>query len=149
MESMNLELGFETEVFLLSCLLGAGLGVVYDILKVFRNTVGHNKIVIFVEDFIYAILFGFGYFTFCVGLTGKIRGFIIFGMIVGCIIETKTLGSFVVTFLTKFFDVVFRFTFAPIGKILSKIFSSINRLIVKKKLIFTKNKKKVKKPLKV
>ena len=149
MEPMHLELAFEAELFFLSCLLGAGLGVVYDILKVLRNMVGHHKVVVFIEDFIYALMFGFGYFSFCTGLTGSIRGFVIFGMLVGCIIEMKTLGKATVFLLTKVFDTVWRFTFAPLGSVFSKIFGSIHRRIVKKNLNFLKSKKNVKKPLKV
>ena len=146
---MHLELGFEVELFLLSLLLGAGLGAIYDILRVIRNVVKHNKVVTFIEDFIYAIMFGFGYFTFCVGLTGNIRGFIIVGMLVGCIVETKTLGRFFVQGLTKIFDVVWSLTFVPLVKIFSKIFGTFHRLNVKKKLILNKNKENVKKPLKI
>lgn len=146
---MHLELAFETEVFLLSCLLGAGMGIVYNFLNVFRNTVYHHKVVIFIEDFIYALMFGFGYFTFCTGLTGSIRGFIIFGMLIGCILEMKTMGKAIVLLLTKVFDTVWRFTLGPIGGVLAKFFGMIHRRFVKKNLIFKKSEKNMKKPLKV
>lgn len=62
MEPMHLEIAQETEYFFLSCLLGAGLGLIYDFIRVFRNTVTHNKVVVFIEDFLYASFFGFSFF---------------------------------------------------------------------------------------
>lgn len=55
MTPMQLGVAAETQVFLLSCLAGAGLGAVYDCLRVFRTAVKHNKAMFFIEDFVYAL----------------------------------------------------------------------------------------------
>ena len=52
MTPMQLGVAAETQVFLLSCLAGAGLGAVYDCLRVFRTAVKHNKAMFFIEDFV-------------------------------------------------------------------------------------------------
>jgi len=64
-------------LFLLSVVLGCGLGLLYDIFRVFRTALPHGKILTFFEDIIYTFLYGFALFTFCTGLTGAIRGFVL------------------------------------------------------------------------
>ncbi|MGN0601107.1 MAG: spore cortex biosynthesis protein YabQ [Oscillospiraceae bacterium] len=146
---MQLEIAAETELFLLACLLGAGMGIIYDMLRVIRNTISHGKVFLFIEDFAYTILFGFAYFVFCTGLTKGIRGFVFVGMLVGCIIERLTVGNFVVLILSKFFGAIWRFVFAPITGFISKIAKLFHKRFVKKYLNFYKSKKNGKKPLKV
>lgn len=79
---MQLGLELERELFLLSVVLGCGLGLLYDIFRVFRAALPHGKILTFFEDIIYTFLYGFALFTFCTGLTGAIRGFVLVGMLV-------------------------------------------------------------------
>lgn len=149
MEPMHLEIAQETEYFLLSCLLGAGLGTIYDCIRVFRNTVRHNKTVVFIEDFLYAVLFGFAFFLFGTDLTGGIRAFVLLGMLVGCIIERTALGNWAVKLLSKVSSFVWDILLSPVKELFAKIFGIINKRIVKKYLNFIKSKKKSKKPLKV
>lgn len=149
MEPMHLEIAQETEYFFLSCLLGAGLGVIYDFIRVFRNTVKHNRVVIFIEDFLYASLFGFSFFLFGTDLTGGIRAFVLLGMLAGCLIERVGLGNWVVKLFSKVSGFIWNILLSPIRGFFAKIFSLINKRIVKKYLIFFKKEKKSKKPLKV
>lgn len=149
MEPMHLEIAAETELFLMACLLGAGMGIIYDFFRVVRNTIKHNKVFVFIEDFIYTLMFGFAFFLFATGLTGGMRGFVLVGMILGCIVERFTVGRGFVLLLTKVMQFVWRVIFDPIGRIFAKSFSAINKRIVKKHLNFQKSKKNAKKPLKV
>ena len=149
MEPMHLEIAQETEYFFLSCLLGAGLGVIYDFIRVFRNTVKHNRIVIFIEDFLYASFFGFSFFLFGTDLTGGIRAFVLLGMFAGCLIERVGLGNWVVKLFSKVSGFIWNILLSPIRGFFAKIFSLINKRIVKKYLNFFKKEKKSKKPLKV
>lgn len=149
MEPMHLEIAQETEYFFLSCLLGAGLGVIYDFIRVFRNTVKHNRIVIFIEDFLYASFFGFSFFLFGTDLTGGIRAFVLLGMLAGCLIERVGLGNWVVKLFSKVSGFIWNILLSPIRGFFAKIFSLINKRIVKKYLNFFKKEKKSKKPLKV
>ena len=59
MEEMQLGLELERELFLLSVVLGCGLGLLYDIFRVFRVALPHGKILTFFEDIIYTFLYGF------------------------------------------------------------------------------------------
>ena len=89
MEKMQLSIELERELFLLSVVLGCGLGLLYDIFRVFRTALPHGKILTFFEDIIYTFLYGFALFTFCTGLTGAIRGFVLVGMLTGSVIGTS------------------------------------------------------------
>ena len=149
MEPMQLEVAVETELFLLACLLGAGMGVIYDLVSAMRNTFHHGKVAMFAEDFLYTLLFGFGYFVFCTGLTMGIRGFVLIGMIAGCVVERLTVGRLLILSVSKVFEVVKRFILAPVTGLFAKILKLIDKRIVKKYLNFYKSKKIVEKPLKV
>lgn len=149
MEPMQLEIAAETELFLLACLLGTGMGVIYDMFRILRNTVHHNKVFVFAEDFVYTLMFGFAYFTFCTGLTRGIRGFALIGMLAGCIVERLTVGRLVVFALSEVFEMIWKLLFAPITRVVSKILEAIHKRIVKKQLTFSKSKKNTKKPLQV
>ena len=104
MEEMQLGLELERELFLLSVVLGCGLGLLYDIFRVFRVALPHGKILTFFEDIIYTFLYGFALFTFCTGLTGAIRGFVLVGMLIGSVIEHLTAGNAVVSVLEEPFS---------------------------------------------
>ena len=97
MKEMQLGLELERELFLLSVVLGCGLGLLYDIFRVFRVALPHGKILTFFEDIIYTFLYGFALFTFCTGLTGAIRGFVLVGMLTGSAIEHLTVGNAVIS----------------------------------------------------
>lgn len=103
MEKMQLGIELERELFLLSVVLGHGLGLLYDIFRVFRVALPHGKILTFFEDIIYTFLYGFALFTFCTGLTGAIRGFVLVGMLTGSVIEHLTVGNAVVSVLKSLF----------------------------------------------
>ncbi|MDE6150240.1 MAG: spore cortex biosynthesis protein YabQ [Ruminococcus sp.] len=149
MEPMHLEIAQETEYFFLSCLLGAGLGIIYDLVRVFRNTVKHNKVLVFIEDFIYAAFFGFAFFLFGTDLTGGIRAFVLLGMFAGCMIERVALGNWAVKLISKVTGYIWNVLLSPIRGFFAKILAVINKRIVKKYLNFLKREKKSQKPLKV
>ena len=73
MEEMQLGLELERELFLLSVVLGCGLGLLYDIFRVFRAALPHGKILTFFEDIIYTFLYGFALFTFCSGFSPVVK----------------------------------------------------------------------------
>lgn len=149
MEPMHLEIAQETVYFLHSCLLGAVMGVVYDFFRVLRNTVRHNRVMVFAEDFLYSVIFGMSFFLFGTDLTGGIRGFILVGMISGCMLQRAVLGNWSVKLISKVTGFIWNILLAPFKVVFTRIVRIINKRIVKKCLIFFESKKKMKKPLKV
>lgn len=78
---------------MLACLLGAGLGLLYDAFRMLRIILPHHKIVIFLEDLLFctaAILLSFA-FVISMG-NGVLRGFMVFGELMGAILYFFTLG---------------------------------------------------------
>lgn len=134
-------IALETEIFLLSVLLGGGMGIVYDFLRILRTLIKHGKIVTFAEDFFYMLLFGFALFTFSTGLTGSVRYFSLVGMILGCVIERYAIGNGVVFAVGKIWSVVKDKFFAPMKRFITKIAQQVRGLFVKKCKFSEKTKK--------
>ena len=140
MKEMQLGLELEREFFLLSVVLGCGLGL----FRVFRVALPHGKILTFFEDIIYTFLYGFALFTFCTGLTGAIRGFVLVGMLTGSVIEHLTVGNAVVSVLRSLFSIIrklFAKTFSPVVKFITKRAGGFMNCFVKKCKISSLRKK--------
>ena len=76
----------QLNLFLLS--LGAGfvLGIVYDILRTIRLTISRGKIIIFIFDILYFLIFSLATFLFFLAINkGEFRSYMIFGEILGFI----------------------------------------------------------------
>lgn len=139
MKEMQLGLELERELFLLSVVLGCGLGLLYDIFRVFRAALPHGKILTFFEDIIYTFLYGFALFTFCTGLTGAIRGFVLVGML-----EHLTVGNAVISVMRSLFSIIrklFAKTFSPVVKFITKRTDGFRDCFVKKCKISSLRKK--------
>ncbi len=149
MTPMQLGVATETQVFLLSCLCGVALGAVYDCLRVLRATVRHGKILLFVEDFLYALFFGFVYFIFAAAQTGQLRFFTFLGMVMGALLERITIGNAVVAVVNAIVGFVWRFAVAPVSRFIAKIALFIKSAFVKKYPKFHKSKEIGQKVLKV
>ena len=74
----------QTNLFLLSILVGALLGVVYEIFRVIRITLPHNDIAVFFEDLLFSFIWGFSMLVFVIELgRGELRLFFVIGNIIG------------------------------------------------------------------
>ncbi len=83
-------------VFLFSCLLGAGLGALYDVFRVIRILINPRNIAVFFQDIIYFLASGFITFVFVLMFnSGESRFYIVIGECTGWIIYHVTLGEFV------------------------------------------------------
>lgn len=149
MTPMQLGIAAETQVFMLSCLTGAGLGALYDCFRVLRTAVRHNKIMLFIEDFAYSIFFGFVYFIFGAAQTGQLRFFTFVGMVIGALLERIVLGNTVVAIVNAVTGFIWRFAVAPAAGFIAKIALFIKSAFVKKYPKFHKSKKIGQKVLKV
>ncbi|MDR0983543.1 MAG: spore cortex biosynthesis protein YabQ [Ruminococcus sp.] len=78
----------QARLFLFSCLLGAPLGIIFDLFRISRRLIPHNKAVVHIEDivfiFIWVILlviyytsFGMGQFRF-IYVLGSGLGFVLY-----------------------------------------------------------------------
>lgn len=121
-------IGREAAFLGISILAGAGLFLLYDILRIFRRVVPHGNIWIGVEDFLYWLV--------CTGVVfvmlyqendGMMRGFALGGVLVGMFLYYLLFSRFVVrlnVFVIKkifgFLGKVFGFFFGPVFRICKK-----------------------------
>lgn len=143
-------LQYETKLFLLSFLIGALFGAVYDFFRIVRIIKRHHKIVIFIEDFLFVLFCGFWYFVFSTDLArGQIRLFTFIGIIIGFIVYLMTVGSITVRFASVIKSVYDKIENWLKHKIFTPIYTNIKRKFVQNYISFIKREKSRKKGLKV
>lgn len=104
-------MGTAREIALLgyAALAGALLGAVYDILRALRISIRHCTLAVAAEDFLFCMLFGAVYYSFCVQFTeGALRMFLLVGMIAGFSIYLVSLGRIICGALGKAFETAAR-----------------------------------------
>jgi len=133
---MILSLHGQAQLFLLTVLMGSGMGLVYDGLRVFRHAFPHKPFWIQLEDGLFwflAVFLVFGVMLRASG--GEIRFFSIFGLFGGMGLYFLTLSHFVIAvsdriiWLTKYMVMLlfrimmtpFLLIFLPFRKPLQKI----------------------------
>ena len=143
-------LQYETKLFLLSFLIGALFGAVYDFFRIVRIIKRHHKIVIFIEDFLFVLFCGFWYFVFSTDLArGQIRLFTLIGIIIGFIVYLMTVGSITVKFAFVIKSIYEKIENRFKDKIFTPIYTNIKRKFVQNYISFIKREKSRKKGLKV
>lgn len=91
---MEITVAGQTWVFVGSLLVGAALGLVFDLLRITRMAVTLPSPIVFVEDmvfWIFAALTTFGYFM--ITIDGQVRFFALLGEGLGWLFYSLTLGS--------------------------------------------------------
>lgn len=138
---MDLETFFtastQIEVFLISCVVGIALGIVYDIFRILRIIVPHNNVLTNLEDII--LISAYGIFLMCFAFSlmrGQIRFFFIVGNFLGFILWFFTLGNIVIRVTNRIKEYIL--------KGIKMVTYPIRRLIQ----FFINMKKKVKNPKK-
>ena len=115
---MILSLHAQAQLFLLTVLLGGGMGLFYDGLRVFRHALRHNAFWVQAEDGLFWLLAVF--LVFCVMLhanAGEIRFFTILGLFGGMGLYFLTLSPLMLR--------VFRGLFRLLGRILQTLFAPV------------------------
>ena len=122
-------IGQEAMLFGISILVGAGLFLLYDVLRIFRRIVPHGNIWISVEDFIYWII--------CTGVVfvmlywendGMVRGFALMGLVFGMALYYLLLSRYIISAnvlilktVLGYIHKVFQIFFGPIMRIGKKV----------------------------
>ena len=120
----------QTMIFLRSLAIGAVLGVVYDLFRIFRMTVRCGKVSIFVQDCVYYFFCGLVTFSFMLSASaGQIRFFILLGELLGAVLYLTTLGVLVIKvsgsvirFVRWLLGWVYKLTLQPVFRFLGWIF---------------------------
>lgn len=84
----------QTVIFLQSLLLGAALGLFYDMFRILRLTVPAPSAVVFAEDLIYFVFCAFVTFLFMMNtIYGSVRIFVLLGELLGASLYYFTVGA--------------------------------------------------------
>jgi hypothetical protein len=94
----------QTELFLLAVVLGAGLGILFDALRVLRiiiRTAG-NAFFCGFTDTLFVLFSAFCIFLFCAETAhGQVRFFVVIGAALGFLLEILTTGDIVTSLVRK------------------------------------------------
>ena len=141
MREFSFSLEAETRIYLLSVLLGVGIGVLYDLFRAVRVLFRHKSWLVAVEDVLFSLLAGFAVFTFNTALTGKLRAFTLFGMTCGAVVEHFTVGNLAIFLFRHMIRFLKMRIIKPLLKFIHKIGQKITPQFVKNHVYLNKNKK--------
>lgn len=125
----------ELVLFLLSVIMGCGLGALFDIFRAFRIIIPHRTAAAAVEDILFCVIWAFSLVCFTnVYAKGQFRMFFIAGNIPGFILWRVTVGNPLARLLSRVIDVIFRIlrkVFSVPAKLISRIYRKYRRKFVK------------------
>lgn len=143
-------------LFLWSVVIGAGLGVVYELFRIVRLTFPHGSVAVFFEDVLFSLIWGFVMFVFVMEFgRGNLRFFYIIGNAVGFILYLVTLGNIVnrimrgiIGALKKIVSFIFRTLVLPINRFFVALYLMLKPIFCNLYLKLMKMLPKTKKSLK-
>ena len=92
----------ELVLFGLSCLLGAFMGVVYDVFRTARILLPHNKWLVMIEDIVFSCIFALCLLSFSsAAARGELRFCYAAGSLIGFVLYLLTLGNIVCALMRK------------------------------------------------
>lgn len=136
---MEITIAAQTQVFLWSCVLGAGLSLFYDCFRVFRIAIRGTVILVALEDFIYFTVSAVVTYRFFIATTsGQFRIYLLIGILLGWIICHLTVGAVLLKISTviinavkRFFRFLFRIFIRPfirLGKFIGRKIAKIQKI---------------------
>jgi len=137
----------QVSVFLLSLLVGAALGALYDVFRISRVAFYTSPEVVFLEDVLFFVICALT--TFFFGLTvieGMLRAFLLIGELLGAIFYHLTLGKLVMRVSIKIITIIkaiIRFLFEYLLRPAWRILCYIIVFFVKPIIFLTKIFKKI------
>lgn len=132
---MEIHLVDQTMAFLQACILGAGLGLLFDVFRILRIAVPSGKKIIFAQDVLYWSLCAIASFLFILTRTdGVVRFFLLAGELLGWVVYHCTAGILVMRLAQGIIRVVrailhfiYKHLLLPIWKLVYGIISLLLR----------------------
>ena len=139
--ALILSMSGQAWLFLSTVLLGAGVGLCYDVFRILRKTAPFlaRKSFVQLQDLIFWVVVTIGFFYFMLLRNfGEIRFFSIIGVAIGCILYFATVSRFVIfifvwviTYLKKAlafpFKLIYKWVSPFVSPLLGKIRSELRR----------------------
>lgn len=92
----------EFVLFLYACYFGIEIAFAYDLLRIFRRVVGHNRLAMAFEDFLYWLWVGVKAFLMIYEYhNGSLRFYTILGVCAGIFLYTVSIGALFVKYSAK------------------------------------------------
>ena len=111
----------EWKLFFGAMILGLLLGALYDVFRALRMSLKHNSAAVFVEDFLYVMIFALSFYSYCTELCrGQLRFFVLAGMIAGFTVYLMTLGRIISKIVAKTVEICKK-VLMKLGKVGKKI----------------------------
>ena len=120
---MQLGTSGEVSVFLLSCLVGALLGLLYQALRALRVIFPHFKAAVFLEDMLFGLFCGFCYFLMFSYFSLTMRGFIAFGMALSAFLAHISVGNALIRLVSAADRLIKKKLLLPLAGVIAKIFA--------------------------
>lgn len=142
--NMSPEIINESHFLFYSILSGIIITVIYDVIKIIRNVIPHHGFFIALEDTVFWIFASLFLFSMLYKLNnGTVRWFAIAGSGIGMIVYKKTLGQYIVEFMSTIINRALHVVFKIVGILLFPV----KWLIFKVSKQLKKLKKYIKKQL--
>lgn len=148
---MSTEVYFSTKeelfIFGCACLLGVFFGAVYQLLRVVRAVLPHNRVMVFLEDFFYMLFVSLCFFVFSMELVrGELRLFVLLGNIAGFFAFHYTAGNILVFCVRKVVFFIKKWIFLPLWNVTGKpVLMGFRKISTKTFQVFVQNCKRLKK----
>ena len=118
----------QTQLFLLSCLAGIPLGILWDIFRVIRTVFPHNTLLVIIEDMLYMLIYAIFMTTFTIVMArGDYRFFYTIGNILGFALYFFTVGNVVLGVIRRicgWITALFSALAKPLNILFKKLFKS-------------------------
>ncbi len=139
---MELYLAQQAKIFLIAVVTGAVISLIYDVFRIIRIALPCNSATVVIEDILFCfIAMCISISFFAVNNSGQIRGYLIFGMVLGAVLCHMSAGSLIIKIskiiisiikrILLFIATPFKFIFKVICKFSKKFI-----LFLKKHFIF-------------
>lgn len=125
----------EVWLFFQACLLGAALGMLYDVFRILRLAFPNGNVLIFVEDvlyFVFVTIASFSFVMLCSG--GVLRIFMLFGELLGAILYFFTLSiiilkaaQWIIRLVKRFFRFLYRLFIRPFARLFRWLFLKLKK----------------------
>ncbi|MCI7804978.1 MAG: spore cortex biosynthesis protein YabQ [Oscillospiraceae bacterium] len=125
----------QLRLFVLSCLFGVPIGIIYDVFRALRIIFPHGKLLVALEDILFFVLYGI--FLMCFTITAarsEFRAYFCAGNLLGFLIYFCTVGNAAVSIIKRivlFIKKVLYFIFRPVNKKIVLIYKKCRGFFVR------------------
>lgn len=122
----------ETILFFYACILGAFLGLIFDLFRIFRMAVKCGTVWVFIQDILYFSIITFVTFIFLLSYNdGRFRMFILVGELMGSVLYFFSVSIIILKSSKLIINTtkrVFAVLLKPFNKIYDKVYTKISNV---------------------